>query len=183
MLSLDGFRICIAGTSGGGRCIIAQPYMQFSADLDTQLYVKRLESFTEKLKNNANLVYNENYDKISSEQNIKLYDMYIKKLKDSVYKKRPNNPIAILESGREKFIDLDVKTQAVALLSIHQVFGRVSGGCDLTYIGGAGKAAATVSFSTSVSNWKKQYSDVRIIDQSASGIWEKVSDFNLIDLV
>ena len=42
ILSLDGFRICIAGTAGGGRCIIAQPYMQFSADFDTQLYVKRL---------------------------------------------------------------------------------------------------------------------------------------------
>ncbi len=183
ILSLDGFRICIAGTAGGGRCIIAQPYMQFSADFDTQLYVKRLESFVEKMKSNTNLVYNESYDKISSEQNLKLYDMYVEKLRSSIYKKRPNNPIAVLEDGRDTFISLDVKSQAAALLSIHQVFGRVSGGCDLTAIGGAGKAAATVSFSSSVSNWKKLYSDVRIVDQSASGIWEKVSDFNILDLI
>lgn len=183
MLSLDGFRVCIAGSAGGGRCIIAQPYMQFSADLDTQLYIKRLESFAEKVKTNANLVYNKSYDKISAEQNLKLYDLYIEKLRNSIYKKRPNNPLKTLENGREKFISLDIKDQAAALLSIHQVFGRAYGGCDLTAVGGVAKAAATNSFSSGVSNWKKNYSDVRIIDQSTSGIWEKVSDVNLLDLI
>ena len=33
-----------------------------------------------------------------------------------------------------------------------------------------------LSFSSTMSNWKKNYSDVRIIDQSASGLWEVVSD-------
>ena len=67
------------------------------------------------------------------------------------------------------------------MLSIHQVFGR-AGNCDLSCIGGA-KDAAKATLNVGVSNWKKRYSNVRIIDQSASGIWEKVSDFNLIDLV
>ena len=68
------------------------------------------------------------------------------------------------------------------MLNIHQVFGRIAGGCDLTAIGGAGKAAATVNFSTTASNWKKNYSDVRVIDVSASGLWEKQSG-NLLELV
>ena len=183
MLSLDGFRVCIAGSAGGGRCIIAQPYMQFSADLDTQLYIKRLESFAEKVKTNANLIYNKSYDKISAEQNLKLYDLYIEKLRNSIYKKRPNNPLKTLENGREKFISLDIKDQAAALLSIHQVFGRVSSGCDLTAVGGFAREASTCGFNSGVSNWKKNYSDVRIIDQSASGIWEKASEVNLLDLL
>jgi len=33
-----------------------------------------------------------------------------------------------------------------------------------------------------MSNWKKNYSDVRIIDQSASGLWEVVSD-NILEYV
>ena len=69
-----------------------------------------------------------------------------------------------------------------ALLSIHVIFGRVAGGCDLTLIGGAGKAAATNGFSATISNWAKTYSDVRIIDSSASGLWENKSD-NLLDLL
>ena len=76
----------------------------------------------------------------------------------------------------------DVYEQAKCLMQILMVFGRVSGGCDLQLVGGAGKAAAMSGFSASMSNWKKYYSDVRIIDQSASGLFESRSD-NLLDLL
>lgn len=181
VLSLDGFRVCIAGTSSGGAKIIAMPFMPFVADNNINLYVKRLESLNEKCKENPDFVYRQEYDKVSVEENIKLYDLYIHKLENSIYRKRPNNPLKTLVDGREKFIALDVKKQAAALLSIHQVFGRI-GGCDLTLIGGAGKAAVS-NISSNISNWKKNYKNVRIIDSSVTGIWEKVSDINLLDLV
>ena len=113
---------------------------------------------------------------------IALYDLYADKLKKSVYAKRPNNPLKILVDGREKFRVLTVTEQATALLSIHSAFGRVSSGCDFTAVGGAARAAATVNFSASVSNWKKNYKDIRIIDASASGLWEKRSE-NLLDIL
>lgn len=109
-----------------------------------------------------------------------MYDLYADKLEKSVYAKRPNNPLKILVDGREKFRALAVTEQAAALLNIHSAFGRVSGGCDFTDVGGAAHAAATVSFSATVSNWKKNYKDIRIIDASASGLWEKQSE-NLLD--
>ena len=104
------------------------------------------------------------------------------KLKSTIYSKRINNPVAIVESGREKFVSLNIRDQVLTLLNLHIVFGRMTGGCDLSCIGGSKKTAATVSFSSTVSNWKKYYSDVRIIDQSASGLWEKKSE-NLLDLL
>ena len=113
---------------------------------------------------------------------MELYEQYCDKLQNSIYRKRINAPAAQLNAGKKKFEALPVPEQAKALLNIHQVFGRVSGGCDLTAIGGAGKAAATNNFSTAVSNWKKNYSDVRLIDASASGLWEKRSG-NLLDLL
>ena len=58
----------------------------------------------------------------------------------------------------------------------------MTGGCDLISIGGVGKAAATVNFSATISNWNKNYKDVRIIDSSASGLWEKKSK-NLLELL
>ncbi len=182
MLSLDGFRICISGSSGGGKCIIAMPFMPFSADNGINHYIKRLEHFDEKCRKNPNFVYSKEYDGISEEENLALYDLYIDKLENSIYRKRPNNPLETLKSGRELFAELDIKKQASALLFIHQVFGRVSGGCDLRDVGGVGKAAATNSFSSNISNWKKNYSDVRIIDSSVTGLWEK-SSANLIELL
>ena len=180
ILSLDGFRICITGSASGSKCLSAQPIMQFSADKSWQFYLKKLEMFDEKCSKNKTYIYSEEHDKISVEKNIELYDLYIKKLKSSIYSKRINAPTETLEKGREKFIALGIKEQTKTLLNIHQVFGRMTGGCDLTAIGGVGKAAATVSFSAKISNWN--YKDVRIIDSSASGLWEKESE-NLLDFL
>ncbi len=182
MLSLDGFCVCIAGIGSKGKCLVASPVMQFSASPEWNTYLKRVERFVEKCSQNKNYIYDEKFDCITPEKNLQLYDLYREKMTKSIYRKRINNPSEVLECGRETFIALDVKKQAQALLSIHGVFGRVSGGCDLTLIGGAGKAAATVNFSSTISNWKKQYSDVRIIDRSASGLWETKSAVNLLDL-
>ncbi len=73
--------------------------------------------------------------------------------------------------------------QVEVLLNIHDTFGRNStGGIDLSKIGGSKNSAATVSFSATISNWAKTYKDVRIVDMSPSGIWEKQSQ-NLLDLL
>lgn len=182
MLSLDGFRICITGSGSGGKCLLAQPVMQFSTDEYWKYYIGKIEKFVEKVKNNTNYIYDETYDVVSVEDNIRLYDLYIDKLQNSIYQKRINPPTQILLDGREKFLILSIFNQSQVLLNIQQVFGRMAGGCDLVLIGGKGKSAATVSFSSSISNWKKRYSDVRIIDQSSSGLWERRSQ-NLLELL
>lgn len=182
MLSLDGFRVCITGISNGGKCLIAQSVTQFSAAPIWNTYLKRLESFVEKVNRNPRYIYSEQFDKISAEQNLALYDLYIDKLENSIYKKRVNAPTATLKNGRERFRCLSIAEQAKALLNIHQVFGRLSSGIDLTLIGGVSKAAATGGFSATVSNWRKNYSDVRLIDVSPSGLWEKQSE-NLLALL
>ena len=176
ILSLDGFRICITGNASGGKCLIAQPIMQFSSDEYWKYYLKKLEKFVEKVKNNSSYVYDVDYDVVHHEDNLKLYDLYLDKLQNSIYRKRINAPIQTLIEGREKFIDCSVIEQCQVLLNIHQVFGRMTSGCDLTLIGGKSHSAATVSFSSTISNWKKNYTDVRIIDHSASGLWEVVSE-------
>lgn len=176
VLSLDGFRVSIAGNASGGKCLIAQPIVQFSSDDYWKYYLKKVERLVEKVKSNLNYIYDVDYDVVQQEDNLKLYDLYIEKLKKSIYKKRVNSPIQILLDGREKFINCNVIEQCQVLVNIHQVFGRMSAGCDLTLIGGKTHSASTVNFSSTISNWKKNYSDVRIIDQSVSGLWEVVSE-------
>lgn len=175
VLSLDGFNVCITGIGGGGKCLSAQPIMQLSLPYELMKYLKKIEKFVEKNKNNANYIYDEQYDSVSVDENIKLYDVYLDKLENSIYNKRINSPEAILKNGREKFCKLNVLEQAVTLINIQSIFGRMTGGCDLENIGGKKHSAATVNFSSNVSNWKKYYNDVRVVYQSPSGIWEKRS--------
>lgn len=182
VLSLDGFRACITGVASGGTKLIAQPIMQFSSDEYWKYYLKKVERLTEKVSNNPRYVYDVDYDVVHAEDNLKLYDLYIDKLQNTIYKKRINSPLQLLIDGRERFIGCNVIEQCQVLLNIHQVFGRMTAGCNLEKIGGKAHSAATVSFSSTMSNWKKNYSDVRIIDQSASGLWEVVSD-NILEYV
>ena len=182
MLSLDGFRVCITGSAGAGKCLSVQPVMQFATDRFWKYYMKKLERFVEKITGNENYIYDAEYDKVSKEKNRELYDLYIEKLSHTIYQKRVNAPTETLVNGREKFLALDIKEQCKVLLNIQQVFARTTSGCDLRMIGGSKNSAATVNFSTTISNWKKKYSDVRLIDQSVSGMWEKQSE-NLLELL
>ena len=182
MLSLDGFLVCITGISSGGKCLIAQPVTQFSADSYWKYYLKKVEMFAEKVKRNPNYIYDETFDKVSKEKNEELYRIYCSKYMYSIFRNRVNPPTEILVEGEEKFYSLDIKKQCQALLNIHSTFTRnSSGGCDLSEINGTPRSAATVSFSAAVKNWGKRYEKVKIIDQSVSGLWKKESA-NLLEL-
>ncbi len=181
-LSLDGFRVTLSGTSSGGQKLITAPFMAFIESQTTQRYIKRLEVLAEKVRRNPKHIYDARYDCVTPEENLRLYDLYIEKLEGTIFSKRPNNPIKILREGRNTFIALSAVKQAQTLLNMHQIFSRNAKGIDLSAIGGGLRAAATQGLNTNVSNWAKTYSDVRIIDASASGLWEKRSE-NLLKLL
>ena len=182
VLSLDGFEVVITGGAGGGSKIITAPFTAFVADAGTERYIKRLESLRDKHAANPSFVYSPGFDKVTPEENLTLYKLYYQKLSKTIYQKRVNNPKKTLEKGEQKFQALDIFAQAEALLRIHTLFSKMSsGGCDLSSIGGAAHEAST-TLSTNISNWKKSYSDVRIIDRAASGLWQQKSE-NLLELL
>lgn len=181
VLSFDGFRACVSGTSNKGAKLVVKTITQFSADDFWRFYLKKLSGFKEKLAKNPDYVYSERYDNISKEKNLELYMLYIDKLENSIYSKRCNPPTQLLKDGLEKFKELSIAEQATVLLNIHTVFGRLASGVDLTLIGGS-KTASSSMINSRISGWKKSYDDVRIINSSASGLWEKSSE-NLLDLI
>lgn len=181
MLSLNGFRVCITGKSGGGRQLLISVINVFKTSAENEAYIKKLESFEKKKEKNSNIIWSEQYDGISAAKNIALYDCYIEKLQNAPYKYRPANPADALVKGRAKFEKLSPPEQSKILLQIQGLFGRAIK-ADLTPIGGV-PSAGVAALSSSISNWKKNYTDVRIIDQSASGLFEKISDVNLLDLL
>ena len=180
ILSLNGLKVCITGKANGGKVIGLSIMDVFKTSYENELYVKKIESFDKKKKGNASIVWNETFDGISESKNLLLYDCFIEKLRTAPYKYRPANPIDSLIKGKTKFQSLLPDKQANVLLQIQGLFGRAIK-ADLTPIGGVA-SAGVATISSSLSNWKKNYTDVRIIDQSSSGLFEKESG-NLLDLL
>jgi CRISPR-associated endonuclease Csn1 len=75
---------------------------------------------------------------------------------------------------------LDAFEQSYILLQIQGLFGRMKQ-ADLKALRESSSSGITAP-SLNLSNWKKLYTDVRIIDQSASGLFETVSG-NLLELL
>lgn len=182
MMDFDGMRMCIAGKSGGGKAVIPSLSMPLIVSYDWEKYIKHIERFYEKKKENSNMIYRPEYDKITPDQNIELYDLLTEKLESKAFAKRPNNPVSTLKSGKNKFVQADIFEQVQCLMIILGLFGRTSGGRDLQIVGGARQAATMVNFSSSLSNWKQDFTSVCIVDQSASGLFETRS-INLLDLL
>jgi len=181
MFDFDGIRMCLSGKSNQGKTLLMSMMKPLIIGYFWEKYLKSVERFCEKRENNSGLIYSETYDFVSEKKNLLIYDILLEKLKSDSYLKRSANPKDAVEKGRDKFIEADIYKQCKCILQLVAVFGRLSGGCDLSTIGATARAASNTS-SSFVSNWKKTFSDVRIIDISASGLYESKSE-NLLDLI
>ncbi len=162
--------------------IILTSHTSLVLNNEQMMYVKKLESYAEKIKEKKSIRLSEKYDGINREQNVELYTVLGEKSENKILHKLPGNQSSIIKDGMRKFEKASLDEQVVCLLQLVALYktGR-SGGCDITCIGGA-KNAGVVSLSSHISNWKKYFSDVRIIDQSASGLYESKS-CNLLELL
>ena len=112
-------------------------------------------------------------DMLSDEKNIELYEVLSEKHNNTIFNKKPNPIGEKLNSGKEKFIKLDLKSQIKILSEIIKLtsVGIVSG--DLSLIGGAA-IAGKILISKNITDSK----ECMLINQSITGLYE-----NRIDLL
>ncbi len=177
MLEIDGFRVNIRNKDNHGRYISVSSAVSLVIDDKYVSYVKKLESFSNRIKKDTKLKINTYYG-IDSAKNTELYDYLSKKCTQKPFLtwNKFNEAGKILKSGREKFIKEDVTTQVIDLIKILFILktGRITE-CDLKFAGGA-KKYNTVRFNSILKN-----KSVYIIDQSPTGLIERKSP-NLLDL-
>lgn len=177
MLEIDGFRVNIRNKDNHGRYISVSSAVSLVIDDKYVSYIKKLESFSNRIKKDTKLKIN-TYSGIDSAKNTELYDYLSKKCTQKPFLtwNKFNEAGKILKSGREKFIKEDVTTQVIDLIKILFILktGRITE-CDLKFAGGA-KKYNTVRFNSILKN-----KSVYIIDQSPTGLIERKSP-NLLDL-
>lgn len=182
VLSLDGFQVALAGKDSGGSRFLAPSLVPLGMTREQERYVKRLESFRKKREENEDVALDEQYDGITREENIDLYDFFILKLKNRPYSgfQLLKTPLNTLVDGRRNFLSLTTEEQVPTLLNVLDLFttGRTTG-CDLRSVGGAEHAAA-VPMAAKFSGYTNKYKTVRIVNVSASGLFQSESK-NLLE--
>ena len=174
--SFDGFEACVTGKANGGKILGISSLVALKMDNKKDNYIKKVEKYIEKRKLNINIKLDEKYDGINYESNQMIYNILVEKIQCSIYKTMFGSLVEGLENAKSIFEQLSLEEQCLCINSLINVFktGR-SSGCDLTLIGGK-KQAAVCTVSSKVSNWGKNYKCVKIIDESASGIFRKESE-------
>lgn len=181
LFEMDGFRAHLSGKTGGN--VIFKCGMQLIVSQENEFYIKKLASYfakyqdAAKFKNNPPIITK--YDKITAEQNIALYDLLTDKLKTTAYGLFMSSVLEHLEAKRDYFRSLDTEHQALALYHIVELFGcSTSSGKDLSLLNESNQSGR---ITMSMALGEKRFSDIRIIDQSPTGLIEHRSE-NLLEL-
>ena len=181
VLSLDGFLCCLSSGSIKDGRVGFLPLTQFVCSYETERYIKYLERVCEKRKFYPHYSISEERDHVSVQENMKLYDLYISKIEDSIFSKRPGVSAENLMSKKAAFAKLPIDIQCSALLKMQMLFARQPNPIDLSDLD-LSKNAFKARRSMYLSGWKKEYTDIRIVDMSASGLFESRSG-NLLELL
>lgn len=172
-MKINGFPMNIRGTTGSGQIII-QGAVQLCLDEEYEIYLKSVLKYLQRNSNRkdkkTDLLINE-YDGITIDQNLALYDAFLNKHRISIYKYRPSNQIAKLEQGREKFLTLNLEKQCIVLGEILHLFQCKSLTSDLRLIGGSKEAGRTL-----INKKISSYDSAKLIHQSPTGIFEQEKD-------
>ena len=184
LLDIDGCRVCITGKATGGKQLgISSANSLLVSGQDT-VYIKRIHSIFERIvnceKNKSVYKIRPEFDSITVNRNIEIYDMLCAKISSSPFRIVLSNIGKVFADGRDDFMKLELNDQVKVLVNMLGVLksGRAVA-CDLSLIGGS-KNAAILRLNSVLTNLKG-YKSIRIIDQSPTGLYEKASP-NLLTL-
>ena len=181
VFSVDGTRMTLAGKSSGGTKVLLSPLAALLVSPEWERYAKSLENFQKKTETNKNLQPDEAHDGISREKNLAFYRVLTEKLNSWPFVNYPGGQGQTLTDGFDQFAQASVTEQIMCLMNILQLMGSGSGGVDLQICGGTKKAGAKM-INAKLSNWAKRYQNVRIVDESASGLFSRTGE-NLLELL
>ena len=104
-------------------------------------------------------------------ENMKLYDLFLDKLSNTIYQYRPVNPKDTLVKGREKFEELNLAEQCVVLGEVLHVFQCKPLCANLVLIGAA-QHTGLIKVSKKISCCDS----AKLVSHSVTGMKERVID-------
>lgn len=180
LLEINGFRMNLCQKDSGGKYIIISSAIPLVTDKSVHDYIKTLSGYAKKSENGKKFKVGK-YDSITKEKNLELYDCIMSKCGSKPFSlwAKFNEHGEKLRKHRNEFAELDLTTQALALLPIVSVLKtNRSSNVDLSLINES-KNVNMQRLNAVISS--NQDNNIYLIDQSPTGLIEKRSP-NLLEL-
>ena len=136
-----------------------------------EVYLKKIEQYVRRAKEAKKTLPVTVWDGLSEEENLALYDVFLDKLKNTVYHVRLSAQVATLEKKRDTFMKCSVEDQVLVLAELVKLFQCNSVAANLKGIGGPGSAGILV-LSKTVSKCDR----ISLIHQSPTGVFSQEVD-------
>lgn len=169
LFRVNGFYMHLSGRTSAR--LLFKGANQLLIDDDSYAYVKKIVNYVNrcaKQRIKAGELEVTEFDKISTEENLNMYNLLLEKLKNSVYGIRLGTQVTTLETKKENYIKLKASEQSAVLYELLHLFQCNSVASNLKKIGGPGSAGILV-----LSNDITQIDDIVMINQSPTGLFEQ----------
>ncbi len=172
LFKVDGFYMWLSGRTEN-RLIFKGANQLLLSEKDTRT-LKKVIKFVNRKKENKN-VRIVKQDELEPGDLLRLYDVFLDKVENTVYHIRLSAQVATLRDNREKFIRLTEEDKCIVLSEILHMFQCQSGAANLKLIGGPGSAGILV-----LNNVISKCDQISIIHQSPAGIYEHEIDLKKV---
>lgn len=163
LISVDGFPMRIRGVDE--KNILFKGNVQLVLDREYEEIIRNIEKYNEKVEKFS---INEKYDGLSHDSVDGLYDVFVNKLNETIYKKRPANQGANLVKNRDLFRNLVLEEKAKVVNEILTMLRcDIATTADLKLVNGGGYAG-----SMKVNKNTLGKSKLTLINQSITGLFE-----------
>lgn len=163
LISVDGFPMRIRGVDE--KNILFKGNVQLVLDREYEEIIRNIEKYNEKVEKFS---INEKYDGLSHDSVDGLYDVFVNKLNETIYKKRPANQGANLVENRDLFRNLVLEEKAKVVNEILTMLRcDIATTADLKLVNGGGYAG-----SMKVNKNTLGKSKLILINQSITGLFE-----------
>ena len=163
LISVDGFPMRIRGVNE--KNILFKGNVQLVLDREYEEIIRNIEKYNEKAEKFS---INEKYDGLSHDSVNGLYDVFVNKLNETIYKKRPANQGENQNKNRELFRNLVLEEKAKVVNEILTMLRcDIATTADLKLVNGGGYAG-----SIKVNKNTLGKSKLILINQSVTGLFE-----------
>lgn len=172
LISVNGFPMNLNGSTGSQ--LILQGAVQLCVSNTEAEYIKRLEKYESDNQTRTDKKIElkiDEYRGITNSQNEEIYDLFIRKLKNGIYSRRPANPVKKLEKSKTKFVDLSLEKQSLLLMQLLNLFKCKPLGANAEAIG-EGNNMGKIKINKNITSFK----EIKLINQSPTGLYENVID-------
>ena len=161
----------ISSKSGGGVTIVYKPAMQLVIDSTHEKYAKKIVNYLNKCTELRKEKVITEYDGISLEKNLDLYDALCDKLNNSVLKVKFSNTALVMKNKKDLFQNLTLKEQCEVIVQILNILHNNVRSGDLSLLGESKKSGIVTTNSKILP--AKNINSFKIINQSITGLFEQ----------